>query len=171
MHRILVYLILALLIFSMSIAPVSAGWARTVYEADSLYHHIRVVDDGGKRILRFDNSMETTMSIANPYLGHFEYVDYFFQAFCLDPDIESALMLGLGGASAPKLMQRYFPHVAIDIVEIDTMVFDVAKEYFSFTPAETTNVTIQDARVFLRKSDKIYDYIIMDAYSANNYGS
>jgi spermidine synthase len=164
---------LAVLIFAGYIAsmPASAGWGKTIYEADSLYHHIRVVDEGITRILRFDNSMETTMTIGNPYGGHFEYVDYFFQSFVLNPDIDSCLMLGLGGASAPKLMQRYFPGASIDIAEIDAMVYDVAQEYFFFTPAENTEVSIQDARVFLRRSDKVYDLVIMDAYTSNKYGS
>ena len=153
------------------IPSANAGWATTIYEADSLYHHIRVVDEYGTRTLRFDNSMETTMAIANPYIGHFEYIDYFFQSFCLNSEIDSTLMLGLGGASAPKLMQRYFPHVAIDIAEIDSMVFDVAREYFYFKPAENTNIFIGDARVFLKRSRKTYDLILMDAYTANKYGS
>lgn len=171
MYRLYTTLVLALLILLLLAAPASSGWSTTVYEADSLYHHIRVVDDSGKRILRFDNSMETTMSIANPYTGHFEYIDYFFQAFCLNPNIKNSLMLGLGGGSAPKLMQLYFPQVAVDVVEIDSMVYDVAKEYFYFKPAKNTQVTIQDARVFLRKTDKVYDLIIMDAYTSNKYGS
>jgi len=160
-----------LLVCLLLSSPASAGWANTIYEADSLYHHIRVVDESGTRILRFDNSMESTMKLANPYMGHFEYVDFFFQSFVLKQDIEKCLMLGLGGASAPKLMQRYFPDVEIDIVEIDEMVYDVAREYFYFEPDETTDVTIQDGRVFIRKSDEIYDLIIMDAYTANKYGS
>ena len=169
--RVSIVMLAFLLLLVMLCAPASAGWARTVYEVDSLYHHIRVVDDGGKRILRFDNSMETTMLIANPYMGHFEYIDFFFQSFCLKPEIKNSLMLGLGGGSAPKLMQWHFKHVAIDVVEIDSMVYDVAREYFYFKPAETTKVTIQDARVFLRKTNKTYDLIVMDAYTANKYGS
>jgi len=171
MCRLCTTLVLAALMVGLLAAPASSGWATTVYEADSLYHHIRVVDDSGKRTLRFDNSMETTMSIANPYTGHFEYIDYFFQAFVLNPDIQNTLMLGLGGGSAPKLMQLYFPQVNVDVVEIDPVVYDVAKEYFYFKPSEKTLVTIQDARVFLRRTDKIFDLIIMDAYTSNKYGS
>ena len=171
MYRLCTTLVLASLMLGLLAAPASSGWAATVYEADSLYHHIRVVDDAGKRILRFDNSMESTMSIANPYAGYFEYIDYFFQAFVLNPNVENTLMLGLGGASAPKLMQLYFPQVATDIAEIDPAVFDVAKEYFYFKPSEKTHVFIQDARVFVRKTDNMYDLIIMDAYTSNKYGS
>lgn len=162
------FLLLAIMLIS---SPASGAWANTVYEADSLYHHIRVVDEGGKRMLRFDNSVESQMSKSNPLMGHFEYIDYFFQSFVLKQDIEKCLMLGLGGASAPKLMQHYFPTVEIDVAELDEMVYDVACEYFYFNPSDTTDVTIQDARVFLRKSDKTYDLIIMDAYTSNKYGS
>ncbi len=171
MHRYVILISFLLIILFTVSAPASAGWSKVVYEADSLYHHIRVVDDTGKRILRFDNSMESTMNIANPYTGHFEYIDYFFQSFVLNPDIENVAMLGLGGASAPKLMQRHFPDVSVDIVEIDDMVYDVAREYFSFEPSDMVGVTIQDARVFMRKSDETYDLVVMDAYTANKYGS
>lgn len=162
------FLLMAILLIS---TPASAGWANTIYEADSLYHHIRVVDDGGNRMLRFDNSIESMMKRNNPLMGHFEYIDFLFQSFVLKQDIEKCLMLGLGGASAPKLMQHYFPTVEIDIAEIDEAVYDVACEYFYFDPSDTTEVTIQDARVFIRKSDKIYDLVIMDAYTSNKYGS
>jgi len=162
------FLLMAILLIS---TPATAGWANTIYEEDSLYHHIRVVDDGGDRMLRFDNSIESMMKKSNPLMGHFEYIDLFFQSFVLKQDIENCMMLGLGGASAPKLMQHYFPTVEIDIAEIDEAVYDVAVEYFYFDPSDTTEVTIQDARVYLRKSDKIYDLVIMDAYTSNKYGS
>jgi spermidine synthase len=171
MHRYAILISFLLIILFMVATPASAGWSKVVYEADSLYHHIRVVDETGKRLLRFDNSVESMMNIANPYTGHFEYIDFFFQSFVLNPDIEKAAMLGLGGASAPKLMMRHFGEVEVDIVEIDEMVFDVAQEYFSFEPTENVDVTIQDARVFLRKSDEVYDLVVMDAYTANKYGS
>jgi spermidine synthase len=162
------FLLLAMMLIT---SPASGAWSNTVYEKDSLYHHIRVVDEGGSRMLRFDNSVESQMSKSNPFMGHFEYIDYFFQSWVLKQDIENCLMLGLGGASAPKLMQHYFQTVEIDVAEIDEMVYDVATEYFYFNPSDTTEVTIQDARVFLRKSDEIYDLIIMDAYTSNKYGS
>ena len=49
----------AILIFVCS--GVSSPGA-TVYETTSAYHHIKVVDEGGIRMLSFDGSMETRMS-------------------------------------------------------------------------------------------------------------
>ncbi|MEW6307014.1 MAG: fused MFS/spermidine synthase, partial [Verrucomicrobiota bacterium] len=50
-------------------------------------------------------------------------------------------------------------------------VLEVAKKYFYFRESTNCMVNISDGRVFLRRTEKKYDVILMDAYSGTRYGS
>jgi len=138
---------------------------------DTLYHHIVVEDWGTHRGLRFDADWQSTMSLRNPLEGHFEYVDFFHAAFAFNPDIRSVLFVGLGGASGPRRFRHDYPDVEIDIVEIDPVVVEVAKQFFFFKEDDKMHVAIEDGRVYLQRARKTYDLIVMDAYASSAYGA
>jgi len=147
------------------------GAERVIYEYDSMYHHIRVVQEGSMRGLRFDNNhYQSKMDINNPFAGHFGYVELLFEAFLFQPEPEGVLMLGLGGGSAQKLFHYYQPHLPILSVELDPIVVDVAEEFFFYDP-DVLPVRVADARAFLRTTSGRWDLIIQDTYSSNLYGT
>ena len=81
-------------------------------------------------------------------------------------------MEGLGGGSTPRAYQHYYTNVMVDVVEIDPVVVEVAKQYFTLTESPKLKINIDDGRVFLRRSTNTYDVILMDAYSTKPpYGS
>jgi spermidine synthase len=143
----------------------------TVFEAISAHHHIRVIDDRGIRTLSFDGSMETRMSLADPSQGHFEYTEHFHMPWLWNGLITNVLMIGLGGGSTQRSWARYYPHVSFETVEVDPVVLDVAKRYFHFKETPQQVVHISDGRVFLRRTERKYDAIFMDAYVQQRYGS
>lgn len=145
--------------------------AAVVFETTSPYHHIRVVDERGFRLLSFDGSMETRMLLADPAKGHFEYTEYFQMPWLWNSQLSNVLMIGLGGASTQRAYLRYAPNVAVDSVEIDPAVVNVARQFFHFKDTPTNRVVVSDGRVFLRRSPKKYDALIMDAYVKSRYGS
>jgi spermidine synthase len=145
--------------------------AAVVFDATSAYHHIRVVDDRGLRILSFDGSFETRMSLLDPKQGHFEYTEYFHMPWLWNQHLTNVLMVGLGGASTQRSFQYYCQDVIVETAEIDSMVLKVARDYFQFRDSPTNKVTISDGRVFLRRSQQTYDAILMDAYVKSRYGS
>lgn len=151
--------------------PGSAGISRTIYEVTSPYHHIRVLDDGNFRTLCFDDALETSMSIQNPLTGHYEYTEYFHMAWLWNTNISKVLIVGLGGGSAQRSFERYYPQVTVDSVEIDPTVFEVAKDYFNFRESDRQKVHLEDGRVYLRRSNARYDLIVLDAYVRGRYGS
>jgi spermidine synthase len=158
-----------LLLFALACAtPLRAA---VVFDATTPYHHIRVIDERGFRTLSFDGSAETRMLLADPSKGHFEYTEYFHMPWLWNTNITNVLMIGLGGASTQRAYQRYAPQVAIDSIEIDPTVVKVAKQFFHFTETPTNRVIVSDGRVFLRRSEKKYDVILMDAYVRSRYGS
>ena len=141
------------------------------FDRISAYHHIQVYDENNTRTLSFNGSWETTMSLTNPLTGHFEYTEYFQMPWLWNHNIRSVLMEGLGGGSTPRAYQHYYTNVMVDVVEIDPVVVEVAKKYFTVTESPTLKIHINDGRVFLRQTTNIYDVILMDAYSTTRYGS
>ena len=153
-------------------APLVSGAEKQVlFDRISTYHHIQVYDEGDKRTLSFNGSWETTMSITNPLTGHFEYTEYFQMPFLWNHNIKRVLMEGLGGGSTPRAYQHYYTNVMVDMVEIDPVVVEVAKKYFTVKESPKFKIHTNDGRVFLRQTTNIYDVILMDAYSTTRYGS
>jgi spermidine synthase len=154
-------------------ALLACGVARAdqVFEVTSTYHHIRVVDENGLRVLYFDDAPESRMSMQDPLRGHFEYTEYFHMAWLWNMQLTNVLMVGLGGGTAQRAFELYYPGVTVETVEIDPMVVRVARDYFNFTESGHQKVHQADGRVFLRRSTARYDLIILDAYITGRYGS
>ena len=140
---------------------------RTVYEQDSFYHHIRVMESGDTRFLRFDNSWQSGMYLRDPFATRFEYTDFFHLATALQPGLRKALFIGLGGGSAPKAFWRLYPQLEIDVAEIDPEVVRVAREYFKLPDEPRLRVHAADGRLFLDGSRERFDLIVLDAYYAD----
>ena len=110
----------------------SAGEPTVRFETTSPYHHIMVVDQNGFRVLSFDGSTESRMSLDNPLEGHFEYTEFFHLAWLWNTQISQVLMLGLGGASVQRSFEHYYPRLRLDTVELDPRVHEVARDFFGF---------------------------------------
>ena len=149
-------------------APASppSGEPKIVFEKDSVYHRIRVEDYANVRYLRFDRSSQGGMYLNNPFESPFRYTDYAHVAWIFNPEIKRVLVIGLGAGSIPKRFWRDYPGVAVDSVELDPAVVDVAKRFFEVKENARLRIAVQDGRIFLRRSDAKYDLIVMDAYFA-----
>lgn len=158
-------------VLSCVVLAFSSASAALLYEVTTPYHHIRVIEDSGLRTLCFDDAPETRMSVEEPLKGHFEYTEYFHMPWLWNTQLTNVLMIGLGGGSAQRAFEHYYPGVRIETVEIDPTVVQVAKDYFKFTESERQKVHVADGRVFLRRSTARYDLIILDAYLGGRYGS
>ena len=152
--------------------PASAQrvYGNVIYEQYSAYHHILVDDNQGHRILWFDDAPQSTMSLANPVEGGFEYCDFFHIPVLLNPALTNVLFVGLGGGSGPKQFLFDYPQVHVDVAEIDPVVVEVAKHYFAVPDDPRLNIATIDGRNFLRRSGKPYGAILMDAYASGRGG-
>jgi len=152
-------------------APSASAEDRILYETQSLYHHILVVENESfGRQLRFDNTVQGLMDPTNPQKGFLEYVDFAYCPFLFTEDIERVLVIGLASASVAKRFLRDFPNVHVDVVEIDPKVVEVTERFFGLRPDPRLSVHVQDGRVFLNRTNKRYDVIVVDAYAASRYG-
>ena len=139
-----------------------------IYETQSLYHHIYVVEDGGRRLLKFDDSMQSGMYPDRPYESVFPYTDYFHLALAFKEDIADVLVIGLGAGTVPKRFHRDYPDMTVECVEIDPEVTRVAREFFRFPGDDEIEVHVADGRSYLKNVGKTYDLIIVDAYYADS---
>lgn len=84
------------------------------------------------------------------------------------------LVIGGGGCSLPKYLIAHYPHVHVDVVEIDPQMTEVAREWFFLDrldaeyDAEASgrlSIVCADGWEWLRRSDRCYDSIVNDAFS------
>ncbi|MBL9134874.1 MAG: fused MFS/spermidine synthase [Verrucomicrobiales bacterium] len=149
----------------------ASAWAAVVFEAQSPYHHILVIDDRGRRVLSFDGTQETRMSLQDPLQGHFGYTELFHYAWLWNTNLSRVLMLGLGGGSSQRSFLHRYPQVRVQSVEIDPIVVQVATNFFQVRISDRHRVQVEDGRVFLRRTRETYDLILLDAYVKHRYGS
>jgi spermidine synthase len=83
------------------------------------------------------------------------------------PEIRRVLVLGLGGGSIPVYLHRFLPDAAIDAVEVDPGVIDVAKKYFGLRETSRLHFIESDGRVFLNRHAQPYDLIVVDAFTGS----
>jgi predicted membrane-bound spermidine synthase len=143
------------------------GSGTHVYSVDTPYSSLNVVDDWGKktRTLYLDDFSHSKMYLNDSVKPVFKYTDFFNLAFGYSSNITSVLFIGGGGFSGPKQFLADYPWVRVDVVEIDSVVVDVAYKFFNVPSNQPRlKVFIDDGRSYLKESSK-YDLIILDAYS------
>lgn len=163
---------LLLLIVSVPL-PSSAGILGTVgmrvlFEGDSIYHHIVVAEDSLARYLQFDRSFQSGMLLSDPFESPFVYAAYAHLGLIFTAQAKRVLVVGLGGGSIPKRFWRDYPEMTVEVAELDPMVVDVAKRFFGVREDPRLRLFAQDGRLFLRRTDRKYDIIILDAYFAES---
>jgi len=134
----------------------------------SRYHNIAVVDRGSTRILKFDHTEQSSMSLTDPASGGFEYTDFFHLPLLFGLPLHRALFIGLGGGTGPKAYRKHYPNVFIDVVEIDPVVIEIAKKYFAVAEDDHLKIYPSDAFEFLRTTPTLYSVILHDAFVITN---
>lgn len=161
---------LAAVLMVVAAAAVEAQSAGGVVRAErtSPYGRIRVTDypATGLRCLEFPPGavLQSCMRRGRPTELVFPYLRSMLAGMALHPSPRRVLVVGLGGGSLTRAMQRSFPYVRQTIVEIDPEVVQVCREFFGLVPTLTTQVEVVDARTFLGRTREVYDVIFLDAY-------
>jgi spermidine synthase len=138
---------------------------KLVYSHDSFYHHIMVTDAQGIRSLKFDDYVQSAVSIRDPLEAHTSYTDHLHLGIALAHPHE-VLLIGLGGGTLVKQFLHDYPTVHIDVAEIDPDVVDVAHRFFA-VPVTDPRVSVftEDGRRFLQRTNRKYDLIVLDAFN------
>ncbi|KAF7668517.1 hypothetical protein LDENG_00009010 [Lucifuga dentata] len=81
----------------------------------------------------------------------------------------SVLLVGLGGGGLPQFLRDFVPGVAVEVVELDPVVLEAAKEWFGFRPDDRLIVTLGDGleriSALEKEGGRLFDAIIFDVDS------
>lgn len=149
-------------LINMVWAPIA--WAKTILQKDTFYHRIRIEEDDEARYMYFDRTLQSAMNLKDPTALRLIYSRYTSLGFAFRPDAKKMLLIGLGGGSIPKKLNKEFPNLEIDAVEIDPEVIKMAKDHFNVRESKNLRLHAQDGRLFLTRTHNQYDIIMLDAY-------
>jgi spermidine synthase len=144
---------------------------RIVFDGRSRFNRVLVVDEGDRRSLYFgdsDQATQSTVAKSDPRAVPMEYIRHAASGLAFAPRRTSALVVGLGGAAFPMLLRRTLPDMRVDVVELDPMVRQVARDFFGLVEDERLRVHIADGADFMRGARARWDVIMLDAYGANS---
>jgi spermidine synthase len=140
---------------------------RVVAERETEYQYARVVElDDGERRLEL-NEGQAYHSVYRPrsVLTDNVWDGYLSMPFAvLGRAPRSVAILGNGAGTTVRAYGRYFPATAIDGVEIDPELTELGRRYFGLRDRPGLRLIDDDARPFLRRTDRRYEAIFVDAY-------
>ena len=148
----------------------AAGGDKTLYEGDSIYHHITIRQDGMERCMIFGRQRDlrqTCIDLEMPDASIFEYTSMMFAAFLFRPEAKTVCLIGLGGGYIPTVFRMHLPQVRLQTVEVDPLVEKLAKQYFGFSIPAGQSLAIDDGRQYLKRSRERYDQIWLDAFNSD----
>ena len=147
--------------------------AGQIYEGESAYNYIQVLERDGHRLLRLNEGQGIHSQyhpIVLDYQGPWEQ---FLAApfFNPPPDgvpyepemVQSIAIIGLAAGTTARQATEVFGPVPIDGFEIDPQIIQVGREYFDMNQPNL-NAIAQDGRVGLERSRARYTVIAVDAY-------
>jgi spermidine synthase len=148
-------------------SPEPAG--TVVYEKETAYHHLRVIDGGLRRSLYFDNRTQGFIPVRPGLVLPKNYTDGMMLAlvFPVRP-VKTAVMIGLGAGMVPTLLSERAPEIATTSIEIDPEVVETARRFFRFTLPANSRVLVGDGRRELDRQVPAADVVFVDAYFADS---
>jgi spermidine synthase len=138
-----------------------------LHEETSYHQYIQVVErDDGRRLLYLNEGV-AVHSVWRP--GGIVLTGGVWDAFLALPPLlarplERVAILGNAGGTTARALGVYYPDAEIDGVELDPAVSRVGRRYFGLEDNPRLTVHDADARPFLRRTDRRYDLIVVDAY-------
>ena len=139
---------------------------KVLYKKKSDFHNIKVIENEIGRFLHYKDTYQAGFIKTKTYTGNLPYINYFTIPYLINPDIKNILLIGLGTGKIVNDWEKLFDKItSIDIVDIESNILGIAKDFFGFKQERHTTFTLQDGIVFLRENKKKYDLIVADVAS------
>ena len=171
-RRLLLYLwmpaVIILLALILRGQPVK-GAENTIYETESAYNYIQVVEGEGCRYLLLNEGQGIHSVYCPEQLHTTGPWDYFLIAPYFNPPpytpdrVESVALIGLAAGTIARQYTAVYGPLPIDGVEIDPQIVRVGQEYFAMDEPNL-NVIVADGRYYLAHSRRRYTVVGVDAY-------
>ncbi|HNX48905.1 MAG TPA: fused MFS/spermidine synthase [Thermoanaerobaculaceae bacterium] len=158
----------------MALAPGVAAQGSEIVRADrtSPYGRVRVTDyrSTGLRCLQFPpgRALQSCMKLDDPTSLVLPYSRAMAATLAVPQHLQRLLMVGLGGGSLVRWVRHYLPELQQDVVEIDPVVVQVARELFAVTPDDHVRLAVEDGRAFIVRAPSHYDLVWLDAYGPDS---
>jgi len=163
--------IVLILLWAFGTRGVDKATENLVYETESSYNYIQVIEDVGFRYLRL-NEGQGVHSVYHPevlnYNGPWSQVltaPFFNPAPHSLDSVKKIAIVGLAAGTTARQANVVFDDLQIDGFEIDPKIVEVGRDYFEMTASNLT-VHVQDGRWGLAHTQERYDVISIDAYRA-----
>lgn len=172
-------LLILVCIWSFSISNYNStdSKIKLVYESEGLLGQLMILDyprykdsvEVGKCRWLFVNRISQTMfdSLADEKNNEEKYFTYVYRIadYLNDyPKNSKVLLLGLGGGSIAKVLSE--KGFEVDACELDKRIANVAKDFFHLS--DHTNITVDDARHYIKNCKKKYDIIVFDTFKGED---
>lgn len=142
---------------------------KVLYEINSDFHEIKVVENEVGRFLHYGNTYQAGIINTEFYKGNLPYINYFLIPYLMNKNFEKILLIGLGSGKIVNDYEKLFKNLkVIDVVDLEENIPYIAETYFNFKPTYKFNFILQDGITYLRNNKKKYDLIVVDV--ANNDG-
>jgi len=162
--------ILALVVFVVAPFVQSFGKNSLLKITDTEYCAVQVItgpypDKNGRdcKVMKVGNEYSSGMYLDSDSLA-FVYSRYYKMMFHFHRNPVNTLLIGGGAYSVPKYFQNAYPHMKMDVLEIDPELTQIAEEEFRLKPDERLIPIHEDGRIYLNHNTKKYDVIMGDAY-------
>jgi spermidine synthase len=134
-----------------------------------MFSKVKVIDRGGRRGMYFVRPsglevLESEVDLHHPDLLQVAYTQDFMVAYALVPQLKRALIVGLGGGGMLHALHRYDPQLSLDVVEIDPVVVQLARDYFGVDSTHAQVITRDGFEQLRDPQVGRYDVIYMDAF-------
>jgi predicted membrane-bound spermidine synthase len=164
--------VLILLAFFSSRSSIKST-AGQIYEQESAYNYIQVLDIDGYRYLRL-NEGQGVHSMWHPTQLGFNgpWEQFLVAPFFNSPDelgpysperVKSMAIIGLAAGTAARQASAVFGPIPIDGYEIDPAIIEVGRKYFGMNEPNLDAIA-QDGRWGLAHSSHKYSIVAIDAY-------
>lgn len=140
-----------------------------LYEIESDFHNIKVVENEIGKFLHFADTYQAGFINTDFYKGNLPYINYFLIPYLINSKMKNILLVGMGSGKIINDLEFLFEDLnRIDVVDLESNIVRIAKDFFNFKESKKFNFILQDGITYLRKNKRKYDLIIVDV--ANNDG-
>lgn len=132
------------------------------YETEKGIIRALVLNECTQSLIYVDNSNKNELVI--------DYFRFYNLLIDLNPKGKNYLMLGGGAISYPHYFFSKYKDKNMDIIEINPKCIEYAKEYFFLEElnenvSERLSIIVDDAINYISKTNKKYDYILIDLFN------
>jgi spermidine synthase len=150
-------------------SPGRGGGPRLLAQVNSLYNDISIYQQpdglelmtfGAKRLHYVESMVNPEDELDLPVA----YTQSMTAGLAYASELTRAAIIGLGGGRTAWYYHKSVPDLDFTAAELDPAVVQLAGQYFDVHPEKNFAIAVEDGRVWLTKTDKDFDVILIDAY-------